>query len=103
MDMRVVRSETKREEWKSIILACRSSGQSVRTWCREHGIKESSYYYWLKEIRHELLILRNEESSLTPVTPVFCELPSVADDDGVSVQLPGLQLQVEKTASLSVV
>ena len=31
------------------------SGQSVRAWCRQNGIRENSYYYWLRIIREEAL------------------------------------------------
>jgi transposase-like protein len=103
MDMRVVRGETTREEWKSIILACRSSGMTVRAWCQENGIKESSYYYWLKEVRHELLILREESRELGRITPAFCELTSASDELLVSLQLNGLTLSVEPTATVATV
>lgn len=29
----------------------RSSGQTVRSWCIEHDVIETSYYYWLRRIR----------------------------------------------------
>jgi len=39
------------EEWQAIIKGQRASGESIRTYCQNNGIKEASYYYWLKKIR----------------------------------------------------
>ena len=50
-----VRRQLKREEWKSIISECRSSGMPVKAWCREHGIVEQTYYKNLKKLREEML------------------------------------------------
>lgn len=37
-------------EWQEKIMACRSSGISVKTWCEERGIDRRKYYRWEKEI-----------------------------------------------------
>lgn len=65
------------EEWKGRVAECRSSGQSVRAWCREQGIAYKTYYYWEKEILSEAgrqmgLLGRGAESS-------FVELPALPE------------------------
>lgn len=50
-----VRRQLKREEWKSIISECRSSGMTVSAWCKEHGIVEQTYYKNLKKLREEMI------------------------------------------------
>ena len=42
-------------EWKQLIHERQQSGQSVRAWCLQNGIRENSYYYWLRIIREEAL------------------------------------------------
>ena len=42
-------------EWRQLIHARQQSGQSVRAWCLRNGIRENSYYYWLRIIREEAL------------------------------------------------
>lgn len=38
------------QEWGSAIKECRSSGQSVREWCRQQGITPTTYYRWEREV-----------------------------------------------------
>ncbi len=35
-------------EWSGRIAECRSSGMSVRAWCKEQGIAIQTYYHWEK-------------------------------------------------------
>lgn len=39
--------------WMSRIMACRESGLSDSTWCRENDIVPSTFYYWIKKLRME--------------------------------------------------
>lgn len=41
--------------WKQIIIDCRKSGMTTASYLRLHGISKSSFYYWLSEIREELM------------------------------------------------
>jgi hypothetical protein len=41
-------------EWGERIAACRNSGLSVRTWCREHEVKEKTYFYWQRRVYQTL-------------------------------------------------
>ena len=36
------------QEWSARIAECRSSGMSVRAWCKEQGIAIQTYYHWEK-------------------------------------------------------
>ena len=38
------------QEWVGAIQACRSSGLSVRKWCRQQEISPSTYYRWEREV-----------------------------------------------------
>ena len=46
-----VRNEYRKQQWAQIIQECQSSGLSNKEYCRQHGISEKSYYYWLKKLR----------------------------------------------------
>lgn len=37
-------------EWSERVKACRSSGQAVSEWCKEHGIASKTYYNWEREV-----------------------------------------------------
>ena len=47
-----VRNEYRKQQWVEIIQDCQSSGLSKKEYCREHGISEKSYYYWLRKLRN---------------------------------------------------
>ncbi len=53
MNVRKIDSEIKLNQWTEIIRECRSSGQSVRSWCIEHDVNEKRYYYWLRKAREQ--------------------------------------------------
>lgn len=39
------------EEWLSIIKECRTSGLPDKTWCLDHGIQPSKFYYHIRRLR----------------------------------------------------
>ena len=41
--------------WVERITECRSSGMSVRAWCREHEISEKTYYYWQRRLYQQMI------------------------------------------------
>ena len=40
-------------QWNERITACRSSGQTVKGWCRDNGISPSSYYHWQRRLHEQ--------------------------------------------------
>ena len=61
---------TRINEWKHLIHERQQSGQSVRAWCLQNGIRENSYYYWLRIIREEALCeAENKSGALVRVEP----------------------------------
>ena len=54
MDARQIKHMALLEEWKGRVAECRSSGQSVRAWCREQGVSITTYYHWEKEVLSEV-------------------------------------------------
>ena len=43
------------DRWVGIISERNASGLSIKDWCRQNNVKETSYYYWLKKIRHSIV------------------------------------------------
>ena len=61
---------TRMNEWRQLIHERQQSGQSVRAWCLQNGIRENSYYYWLRIIREEALCEAESKSgALVRVEP----------------------------------
>jgi len=44
-------AETTQEYWRRWIAAQEASGESVRQFCREHGLGEPSFYTWRRRLR----------------------------------------------------
>ena len=45
-----VKHQGKLQAWQERIMECRSSGKTVKIWCREQGISVTTYYRWEREI-----------------------------------------------------
>ena len=41
--------------WAERIAECRSSGMSVRAWCRGNEISEKTYYYWQRRLYKQMI------------------------------------------------
>ncbi|WP_373844678.1 IS66 family insertion sequence element accessory protein TnpB [Clostridium sp.] len=70
MDVQKATQEYRMNEWIKIIGECRSSGQTVKSWCLENGIRTTRYYYWLRKIRAaacEVLPSMNPQEQIVPV------------------------------------
>ena len=44
-----------KQKWEQIILDCRRSGLSDRTYMEQNHISKGSFYYWLRKIREDLV------------------------------------------------
>ena len=45
-----LKHQAKLQEWAARIQDCRSSGLSVRAWCRQRGVTTATYYRWEREL-----------------------------------------------------
>ena len=45
-----VQNAQKMPIWKQRIIECRSSGMSVKEWCKERGLDFTTYYRWERKI-----------------------------------------------------
>ena len=77
--LQVMSKQERLENWTARIMACRSSGMTVRAWCQENGLSEKTYYYWLRRVRQEAYSqLQQELPTLTHMDSTavtFAEIP----------------------------
>lgn len=66
-----LKHRVKLQEWAARIQDCRSSGLSVRAWCRQEEINATTYYRWEREL---LAPAETEPCSSVPAVR-FAELP----------------------------
>ena len=67
-----LKHHAKLQEWSARIQDCRSSGLSVRAWCRQEEINATTYYRW----ERELLALAETEPCSSVSAVRFAELPA---------------------------
>lgn len=88
------------DKWVAIISEYNASGLSIRDWCRQNNVKETSYY-WLKKIRHSIVETidqedRNGEVSFVPMLsqPKTNESSRVNNDKTSSTAQPEVIIKV---------
>ena len=54
-DVLAVRDEYRAQSWALLIQECQASGLTNKEFCRQRGVSEKSYYYWLKKLRAQVV------------------------------------------------
>ena len=105
-DVLAVRDEYRAQNWAMVIQECSDSGLSNREFCRQRGISEKTYYYWLRKLRSQMAEVAGPqlvqlEPSQVPVQADMLQiqyrgaelkLPAGVDMDTVAALLRSLQL-----------
>ena len=88
---------TRINEWRQLIHERQQSGQSVRAWCLQNGIREDSYYYWLRIIREETLReTENRSGALVRVEPEKLAVETVSlqpSSGGIVIRMHGVETE----------
>ena len=94
-DVLAVRNEYRVENWSALIQECNASGLSNREFCRQHGISEKSFYYWLRKLRHQAA--EAAETHLIKLDPT----PTV--EDMLHIRYHGAELRLPSGVDMDVV
>ena len=85
-DVLAVRDEYRAQNWAMVIQECSNSGLSNREFCRQRGISEKTYYYWLRKLRSQMA---------EAVVPQLVQLePSPVQEDMLQIQYRGAELKL---------
>ena len=71
------RDSRKESAWRRRLSRQAESGQSIRSWCREHQVTEAAFYWWRKELAR-----RDAEVASPSFVPVHVAEEPVQDSDG---------------------
>lgn len=98
-----VKKHLKREQWKSLIKECQSSGMTITSWCKQNDICEQTYYRNLKLLREEIcdsLPIPIKEPD-KPVAFKKLEIQSPVPDTqaAVIIHLPTASLEIQNGAT----
>ena len=66
-DLQALNGQNKLALWAGRISECRSSGQNVKTWCRENGVCEQTYYKWQRRLFE--IAQTQQEVQFAEITP----------------------------------
>jgi len=94
-DVLAVRNEYRMEKWSALIQECNASGLSNREFCRQHGISEKSFYYWLRKLRHQAA--ETAEAQLIKLDPT----PTV--EDMLHIRYRGAELRLPSGVNMDVI
>ena len=97
-DLQTLNSQNKLALWAGRISECRNSGMAVKTWCKENGICEQTYYKWQRRL-FEMAQAQQEVhfAEVTPSQPV--RTGSVA----VTVRIAGAEADIHSGADAATV
>ena len=97
--LQVMSKQERLENWTTRIMACRSSGMTVRAWCRENGLPEKTYYYWQRRLFQALLEQQKvHETAFAEVTPPVC-----SGNVAVTVRIAGAEADIHAGADAAIV
>lgn len=97
---------TRMNEWRQLIHERQQSGQSVRAWCQRNGIRENSYYYWLRIIREEALReTENKSGALVRVEPAKLAVETVSpqpSSGGILIRTHGVEAEFPSSTDIAI-
>ena len=77
------RDLTKEAAWRRRLDRHGDSGQTVRAWCRRHGVKEATFHWWRRELAR-----RDAEAPAGSFLPVqVIDEPARAGDGQIEIEL----------------
>ena len=78
----------------------------IRAWCRQNGIRENSYYYWLRIIREEALReTENRSGALVRVEPEKLTVETVSPQPssrGIVIRAHGVETEFPSGADIGI-
>ena len=87
-DVLAVRDEYRAQNWAMVIQECSNSGLSNREFCRQRGISEKTYYYWLRKLRSQMAEVAGPQ--LVQLEPA----PVPVQEDILQIQYRGAELKL---------
>ena len=96
--LQVMSKQERLENWTTRIMACRSSGMTVRAWCRKNGLSEKTYYYWQRRLFQTLSEQQTVyKTAFAEVTPPVC-----SGNVAVTVRIAGAVADIHPGADAAI-
>ena len=98
-NLQALNTQNKAAEWAAKIAERRSSGQSVKSWCKENGVCEQTYYKWQRKLF--AMAKAQQETQFAEITPIssMCNEARGA----VTVRIGSIAVEIQSGADLATV
>lgn len=90
-----VRNEYREQQWALVIKECADSGLTNKEYCRQHGISEKSYYYWLRKLRKQ--VCEQAAPQIVSIDPV------AKTDELLRIEYKGAELKLPTDVDMNAV
>ena len=97
-DLQVHNGQNKVTEWAGKISECRSSGMPVKTWCKQNGVCEQTYYKWQRRLF--AMAQTQQEVQFAEVTPAQ---PVRRSNVAATVRIAGAEADIHSGADAATV
>ena len=99
-----VKKNIRLQEWNRQIEEQKASGLSVQEWCQQHSIKPKTYYYHLRKVREEYLMLGKGENSQEKKETERAVVPILAAPSGenITIEKNGLRITFPENISADI-
>ena len=104
----LAKNQMRAENWRTLIQACRQSGQTVVNWCEQNNINSKTYYYWLRKLRTQELDGKELPVPVQEGKPVVfkqleVQTPVAGTQAAVIIRLPSATVEVAEGTSQATV
>ena len=97
-ELQTLNEQDKLALWAERVQACRSSGRTVKDWCKERGVCEQTYYRWRKWLFE--MAMRQQEGQFAEITP---ERVEHVNGIAVTVRVAGAEADIYSGADAATV
>lgn len=94
-DVLAVHDKYRAQNWAMVIQECNNSGPSNREFCRQRGISEKTYYYWVRKLHSQMA--ETAELQLVHLEPIPVR------DDMLQIQYRGTELKLPTDVDMDAV
>ena len=89
------RNEYRAQSWALVIKDCAGSGLTNKEYCRQHGINEKTFYYWLHKLRKQ---------ACEQAAPQLVAIDPVSETDALlRIEFKGAELKLPANVDMNAV
>lgn len=95
-----LRAQARDQQHYKAIQQCRASGLSIREWCRQNGVGESTFYKWQRTLREKMVAQSESIPALVPISTKDNASPETSDPEcPICICFHGADIKIKNSAS----